>query len=146
MTPLNDTLPIASIELHTTNKLPPSGKEYLCFQINGKSSHAAQCVKSRIMNKAIDSILSINILEQKCVVIKCMLQYPRLGDHMNTIGIDKSLSNMPSVEHKWFNNIKQIYQHAVKCDDQQNLKDILDADMFSTPEEFTDVSPSLRIT
>ena len=32
------------------------------------------------------------------------------------------------------NNIKKIYQHAGKCDDQQNLKDILYADMVSTTE------------
>ena len=31
------------------------------------------------------------------------------------------------------------------CDDQKNLKDILDADMVNTPEEVTAVSPSLRI-
>ena len=29
---------------------------------------------------------------------------------------------------------KYIYQHAGKCDDQKNLKDILDAAMVSTPE------------
>ena len=37
-------------------------------------------------------------------------------------------------------------QHAGKCDDQQNLKDILDAAMVSTPEEITDSSLSLRKT
>ena len=64
-TPLNATLTIASIKLHKTTELNPSGKEYLCFQINGKSSHAAQCVKSRIANKAIDYIISIAIFEQQ---------------------------------------------------------------------------------
>ena len=59
LTTLNATIPIAPVELHTTKKLPPAGKEYLCFQIHGRSSHAAQCVKSQIMNKAIDYILSI---------------------------------------------------------------------------------------
>ena len=44
------------------------------------------------------------------------------------------------------NNIKHIYQHAGKCDDQQNLKDILDAYMVSFPEEVTDYSPSLPMT
>ena len=38
--------------------------------------------------------------------------------------------------------MKNIYQHAGKCDDQQNLKDILDAAMVSTPEEIIDGSPS----
>ena len=60
LTLLNNTLPIAPIELHTSTKLPPVGNENLCFQIKGKSPHAAQCVKSRILNKAIDSILSID--------------------------------------------------------------------------------------
>ena len=41
------------------------------------------------------------------------------------------------------NNIKYIYQHAGKCDDQQNLKGILDAAMVSNIEEVTDDSPSL---
>ena len=43
------------------------------------------------------------------------------------------------------NNIKNIYQHAGKCDDQQNLKDIIGAAMVSNPEEIKDISPSLRI-
>ena len=57
--PLSNTLHIAHVELHTTTKLTPVDKEYFYFQINGKSLHAAQCVKSRIINMAIDSILSI---------------------------------------------------------------------------------------
>ena len=65
---------------------------------------------------------------------------------MHSIFIDQSLSNTPSVEHKCLNNIKKIYQHAGKCDDQQNLNYILHADMVSTPEEVTDIIPSLSIT
>ena len=86
------------------------------------------------MNKAIDSILYIYIFEQQFVVIKCMLQSPRLEYHMKIIGIDQSLCNRYSFEHKCFNNIKKIYQHVGKCDDQQNLKDILDAAMVSNTE------------
>ena len=52
---------------------------------------------------------------------------------MKTIGIDQSLCIRSSFEHKCINNIKNIYQHAGKCDDQQNLKDILDDYMVSTP-------------
>ena len=63
-----------------------------------------------------------------------MLQSPRLEDHMKTIAIDKSLCNRYSFEQKFLNNIKYIYQHAGKWDDQQNLKDILDADMVFSPE------------
>ena len=87
--PLNTTLPIVTIESHTTTKIPLVGKEYLCFQINSKSPHAAQCVKPRILNKATDSILYIDTFEQKIVVIKCMLQSSRLEDHMKTIDIDQ---------------------------------------------------------
>ena len=47
---------------------------------------------------------------------------------------------------KKLNNTKKICQHASKCDDQKNLKDILDAVMVSTPEEDNDVSPILRIS
>ena len=85
------------------------------------------------MNKAIDSILSTDTFEQKCVMIEGMLQSPRLEYHMKTIGIDQSLCNRSSFEHKFLNNIKNIYQHAVKCNDQQNLQDIIDAAMVSTP-------------
>ena len=41
------------------------------------------------------------------------------------------------------NNIKKIYQHAEKCDNKQNLKDIIDADILSTPEGVTDNSPNM---
>ena len=87
--PLSATLPISPVELHTTEQLTPVGKDYLCFQINGRYSHADWCVKSRIMNKAVYSILSIDTFEQQCVVIKGMLQSPFLEYHMNTIGIDQ---------------------------------------------------------
>ena len=88
LTTLNTTLPIAPVDLHKTKQLPPASKQYFCFQINGISYHAAQCAKSRIMKKAIDYILSIDTFEQKCVVIKVMLQSPRIEDHMKNIGID----------------------------------------------------------
>ena len=118
----------------------------MCFQINSKSPHAAQRVKSRILNKAIDSILSIDTFEQKIAVVKCMLQSSCLEDHIKTIGIDQSLRNRSSFEHKCMNNIKNIYQHASKCDNQQNLNGIIDADMVSTPEVVIDNSPNLPMT
>ena len=117
----------------------------MCFQINSKYSHAAQCVKSRILNKDVDYILSIDTFEQKCVVIKYMLQSSRLEDNMKTIGIDQSLCTMSYYEHKFINNIKKIYQHAGKCDDQNNLKDIIDAAMVSTPEVFIYNSPNVHM-
>ena len=85
LTPSNYTLTIASIKLHTTTILPPNGKEYLFLKISGKSSQTAKCVKSRIMTKVINYILSIDTFEQQCVVSKCMLQSPLLEDHMKTI-------------------------------------------------------------
>ena len=69
-----------------------------------------------------------------------MLQSSRLEDHMKTIGIDQSLYTKSSFEHICMNNINNIYQHAGKCDDQQNIKDIIDSDMVSTLEGVTDNS------
>ena len=44
------------------------------------------------------------------------------------------------------NNIKNIYQHAGKSDDQQNLKDILESALLSTPEGVTYNSPNVPMT
>ena len=44
-----------------------------------------------------------------------------------------------------YENIKKIYQHAGKCYDQQNLKDIIEAAILSTPEGFTDTSRNVPI-
>ena len=41
---------------------------------------------------------------------------------------------------------QNIYQHAGKCDDQQNLKDIIDAAILSTPEGVTDNIPNVHMT
>ena len=71
---------------------PTVGKEYMCFQNNGKNAQAAKCIKSGIMTKAIDSIFLIETFEQKTVVIKGMLKPLRLKDHLKNIGIKKSLS------------------------------------------------------
>ena len=62
-----------------------------------------------------------------------MLKSSRLEDHMKTISIDQSSFTRSYFEHIYMNNIKKIYQHAGKCDDQQNLKDIKDADILYTP-------------
>ena len=56
LTPLITTLPLLPVELPKTTQLPPLGKEYFCFQVDNKYPHAAQCVKSRVLNKVIDSI------------------------------------------------------------------------------------------
>ena len=45
-----------------------------------------------------------------------------------------------------YENIKNIYQHAGKCDDQQKLKDIIDHTMVSNPEGVTDNSTNVPMT
>ena len=75
-----------------------------------------------------------------------MLQSSRLEDHMKTIGIDQSSFTRSSFENRCMNNIKKIYQHAGKCDDQQNLKNIIDVDILYTPEVVTDNSPNVHMT
>ena len=103
----------------------------------GKSDQAARCIKSRIMTKMIDYVLSIDTFEQKCVVLKGVLQSPRVKYHVQIIGIDLSLSNNAIHKHKCLENIKKLYKKAGKCDYQQQFKDILEADMVSNPEGFT---------
>ena len=61
---------------------------------------------------------------------------------METIGIDQYSFTSSSFEHRCMNNIKKIYEHAGKCDDQQNLMDIIDAAILSTPEVVTYNSPN----
>ena len=99
LTPLITALPILPVELPKTTQLPPLGKEYLCFQVDNKSPHDAQCVKSIVLKKFIDYILSINTFEQKFVVIKFLLQSSRLEDNMKTIGIDQYSFARFSFEH-----------------------------------------------
>ena len=65
---------------------------------------------------------------------------------MNTIGTDKSIGTRFSFEDKCMNNIKNIYQHSSRCEDQQNLKDILDDSMVSTPKRVTDNSINVTMT
>ena len=118
----------------------------MCFQKDGKTSQASRCIKSRIMTKVIDYVLSIDTFDQQCVVLKGMLQSPRLKDHIHTIGIDQSLSNNALYEHKCLENIKKLYKQAGKCDEQQQFKNILEADMVSTPEGFTNEIPISPMT
>ena len=123
MTPLNDAMPIPYVKLHTTTKLPPDGKEF--FQVNGKSSQAANCVKSRRMTKVIYYIFSIDTFEQQFSVLKGMLQSPRIKDHMKTIGINQSVRNRASFEHKYLNNIKIYINILVSVVTNKNLKILL---------------------
>ena len=51
------------------------------------------CIKSRIITKAIDYVFSIDAFEQQCVVLKGMLQSPRIKYNVKIIGNDQSLRN-----------------------------------------------------
>ena len=73
-----------------------------------------------------------------------MLQSSRLEDHVKTIGIDQSSFTRSTFEHRCMNNIKKIHQNAGKCDDQQNLKVIIDDNILSTPEGVTDNSHNMH--
>ena len=54
-----------------------------------KTAQFVMCIKSRIMAKVIDFVLLIDTFEQQCVLLKGMLQSPRLKYHTKTIDIDK---------------------------------------------------------
>ena len=97
----------------------------MCFQKDGKTAQAARFIKSRTMTKVIHYVLLIDTFEQQCVVIKVMLQSPQLKDHVQTIGIDQSLSKNSIYEHKCLENIKTLYKKAGNWDDQQQFKNII---------------------
>ena len=113
----------------------------MCFLKEIKSYHAARCIKSRIMNKVIDYVLSVVTFEQQCVVLKGVLQSLRLKYQVQTIGIDQSLCNNAIYEQKYLENIKTLYKQAGNCDCYQQFKDILEVAMVSTPSGFTNNSP-----
>ena len=60
----------------------------MCFHNDGKTAQAAEFIKSRIMTKMVDSVISVDTFEQQCAVLKVMLQSPRLKYHVKTIGVD----------------------------------------------------------
>ena len=53
------------------------------------------------MTKVVDFFLLIDTFEQKCIVIKGMLQSLGLKYHVKTIGIGQSLINNALFEHKY---------------------------------------------
>ena len=98
------------------------------------------------MTKVVDFVLSVDTFEQQCVVLKGMLPSPYLKYHMNTIGVDQSFSNSALLKHGCLQNINKLYKYSVNCDEQQEIKDTLEAAMFSTPEGFPDNSSRYTIT
>ena len=55
--------------------------------MGGETAHAEQCSKSRALTKVIDLIIDIESFENKCVIIKGLLQSDRLKQHMVAIGL-----------------------------------------------------------
>ena len=98
------------LNLHTTTKIPPVGKEYMSFHNYGKTAQAAKFIKSRIITKLIDYVFLIDTFEQQCVVLKGMLQSSRPEYHAKTIGTDQSLSKNAIFEHKYLQKINKIIQ------------------------------------
>ena len=75
-----------------------------------------------------------------------MLQSPRIKYHMKTIGINQSLNNSDTFEHRCLKKINKLYQYYGKCDNQQQFQDILEVAMVSNPEGFIDNSPRYTMT
>ena len=67
--------------------------------MNGETAHSEPCPRSFALNKVIDLIIEIKSLEQKCVILKGLLQSDQLKQYMVTIGIYQSLSNCEMYEH-----------------------------------------------
>ena len=65
----------------------------MCFQKDDKTARADRCIKSRIITKVIDYVLWIDTFEKQRVVLKGMLQSPRLKYYVQTISIYQYLSN-----------------------------------------------------
>ena len=87
-----------------------------------KTEQAFSCIKSRIMNKLIDPVLSIDTFKQQCVVLKGMLQSPRLKDCVQTIGIDQYFSNNAIYEHKFLENIKKNTNKLISVTTSNNSR------------------------
>ena len=92
----------------------------MCFQKDGKTAQAARCIKSRIMTKVVDSVLSIDTFEQQCVELKGLLQSPQLKYHVYTIGIDQYLSNYALYENKCLEEIKKYTNKLVSVTTSNN--------------------------
>ena len=68
-TPVQATVNLSLFQMSSSTSnasmiLPPSGKQFLCFQSDGISFHAAQCSKSRALTKLIGLIIGIESFDQ----------------------------------------------------------------------------------
>ena len=66
---------------------------YMCFHNDIKTTQSTKCIKSMVITKVVDSVLSIVTFEQKHFVLKGVLQSPHLKCHVKNIGINQSLNN-----------------------------------------------------
>ena len=67
---------------------------------------------------------------------------------MVNIGIDQSLSNSETYEHRCLENINKLYTFTGKCDDQHNYKAIIEVEMVSTTDRFNNnstISPGTSV-
>ena len=69
------------------------------------------------------------------------MQTQQLKENMVTIRAYQLLSNSDLYKHRFLENIKKLLKHAVKYDDHQKYKAIIEAAMVSNPKEITDNSP-----
>ena len=106
----------------------------MCFQNDCKTSQAPMYIKSRIITKGIYFVLSIDTFEKKCVVLKVVLQSPRLKYHLQTIGIDQYLSNNAIYEHKFIESIKYYTNKLVSVTTRNNSKIFLRLLWFLLPK------------
>ena len=81
---------VDTISTTTTPRSPtlsPPGKEYLCFQIEGKIAHTAQCAKSIAPIKVLKAIFDFDSFGKLCVINKGLLQSEQLKDICLPLGL-----------------------------------------------------------
>ena len=60
---------------------------------------------------------------------------------MVTIGVNQLIINSAMYEHIYLENIQKLCKYSGKRDEQEQYKRVIESEMFSTSEEFTDNSP-----
>ena len=89
----------------------------LFSQKYGKSDNAAQCAKSRVLTKRIDTIIESDSFQKKCVILNGLLQSEQLKKHIEIIGVDQLISTSDLYEQRCLESVKNIYKQAGKCHD-----------------------------
>ena len=75
------------------------------------------------------------------LLLKVHCSKNNLKQHIVTIGVYQLLSNSAIYEHRCLENIKKLYKYYGKCDDKKQYKAIIEAEMVSNNEAFTDNNP-----